>query len=253
MVKGLDKFREHFAGFEDRYVLIGGSASDLAMRELGVDFRLTKDLDIVLCLEALDREFAEKFWEFIRIGGYEIREKSSGKPCFYRFSKPEDAAFPFMLELFSRIPDIIDLEDGATLTPLPLDWEVSSLSAILLNESSYRFILRHRKTIDGVVVAGAEALIPLKAFAFQDLKRRKEAGESGLSKHIKKHRNDIFRLFTILNPNIAVSLNSEMAEELKESFVVLRTEEIDLEGLGLKGETVESILGQLEQMYGLNL
>mgnify|MGYP000521783331 CR=1 FL=1 len=61
MIKGLDKFREHFAGFADRYVLIGGAAADLVMDEAGVDFRVTKDFDIVLCVEALDTSFADAF------------------------------------------------------------------------------------------------------------------------------------------------------------------------------------------------
>lgn len=58
MVKGLDIFREHFKGFEDRYVLIGGTASSIVMEEAGADFRATKDLDIVLCIESLDSDFA---------------------------------------------------------------------------------------------------------------------------------------------------------------------------------------------------
>jgi hypothetical protein len=33
MVNGLDRFREHFAAYTDRYVLIGGTASSLAMEE----------------------------------------------------------------------------------------------------------------------------------------------------------------------------------------------------------------------------
>ena len=37
MVKGLDFFREHFREYSDRYVLIGGAACDLAMREAGLD------------------------------------------------------------------------------------------------------------------------------------------------------------------------------------------------------------------------
>ena len=48
MVKGLDVFRGHFAGYEDQYVLIGGTAATLAMAEAGLEFRATKDLDIVL-------------------------------------------------------------------------------------------------------------------------------------------------------------------------------------------------------------
>ncbi len=57
MVKGLELFREHFREYTDRYVLIGGAACDLAMGEAGLDFRATKDLDIVLCVEALDKTF----------------------------------------------------------------------------------------------------------------------------------------------------------------------------------------------------
>ena len=55
MVNGLDRFREHFSAYTDRYVLIGGTAASLAMEELCEAFRVTKDLDIVLCVEALDR------------------------------------------------------------------------------------------------------------------------------------------------------------------------------------------------------
>ncbi len=43
MVKGLDVFREHFAGYEDQYVLIGGTAATLAMTEAGLEFRATAE------------------------------------------------------------------------------------------------------------------------------------------------------------------------------------------------------------------
>lgn len=72
MVTGLDKFAEHFGDYSDRYVLIGGAAAWLVLGEAGVDPRATRDLDIVLCIEALDPEFAEAFWKFAKEGGYEI-------------------------------------------------------------------------------------------------------------------------------------------------------------------------------------
>lgn len=59
MVKGLDVFRGHFAGYEDQYVLIGGTAATLAMAEAGLEFRATKDLDIVLHIEALIPHLAQ--------------------------------------------------------------------------------------------------------------------------------------------------------------------------------------------------
>ena len=93
-MRGIDKFKERFAGHDGEYVLIGGGACDLLFGEAGQDFRATKDLDLVLLVEALTPEFGRVFWDFVKEGGYENRQKSSGKPQFYRFSKPEDPAFP---------------------------------------------------------------------------------------------------------------------------------------------------------------
>ena len=103
MVRGLDVFREHFAGHADQFVLIGGTAATLAMEEAGLEFRATKDLDIVLHIEALSPSFGDVFWRFIEAGRYEIRQANdTGKPVFYRFQKPADDRFPVMLELFCR-------------------------------------------------------------------------------------------------------------------------------------------------------
>lgn len=54
MVRGLDVFREHFAAHAGQFVLIGGTAATLAMESAGLEFRATKDLDIVLHIEALN-------------------------------------------------------------------------------------------------------------------------------------------------------------------------------------------------------
>ena len=59
MVKGLEIFRDHFADYSDSYVLIGGTACDLAFAVVGQEFRATNDLDIVLVSEGMTREFAE--------------------------------------------------------------------------------------------------------------------------------------------------------------------------------------------------
>jgi hypothetical protein len=135
MVRGLDVFRDYFAGHADQYVLIGGTAATLAMEDAGLEFRATKDLDIVLHIEALNAGFGEVFWKFVEDGRYEIRQASAtGRPVFYRFQKPADKRFPVMLELFCRAPDGIKLAEGSHLTPIPLDEAVASLSAILLDD-----------------------------------------------------------------------------------------------------------------------
>jgi hypothetical protein len=70
MVVGIDVFKAAFAGFEDQYTLIGGAAAEIHMTGAGLPFRATKDLDLVLCLEALKPEFVQAFWAFIDAGGY---------------------------------------------------------------------------------------------------------------------------------------------------------------------------------------
>ena len=54
MVRGIDTFKEFFKGFEiheDLYAQVP---------------RATKDIDIILVVEALSAEFVAKFWEFVK-------------------------------------------------------------------------------------------------------------------------------------------------------------------------------------------
>jgi hypothetical protein len=90
-----------------------------------------------LCVEALDAAFAGAF---VRAGNYLIQERSTGQKLFYRFQKPTDENYPFMLELFSRQPDVLQVAKGSHLTPLPMEEDISSLSAILLDADYYGFI-----------------------------------------------------------------------------------------------------------------
>jgi hypothetical protein len=57
----------------------------LSHEDAGWEFRVTNDLDIVLCLEAPDREFALALWGFVRAGKYRRRDKSSGRQESFRF------------------------------------------------------------------------------------------------------------------------------------------------------------------------
>lgn len=70
MVRGLDTFKEYFKGFENQYVLIGGAACDILFASSGGQFRATRDLDMVLIVEALTPEFGERFWKFVKEGQY---------------------------------------------------------------------------------------------------------------------------------------------------------------------------------------
>ncbi len=252
MVNGLAKFKETFKGFEEQYVIIGGTACDLIMQNEELPFRATKDVDMVLIVESLTPEFGSQFWNYVKDAQYQHLNKSTGKAQFYRFSAPKNNEYPFMIEIFSRNPEFIILEDDAHLTPLPIDDEVSSLSAILLNESYYELLKTGHSLIDGVPVLQPTCLIPFKAKAWLDLNERKLQGEHVDSKNIRKHKNDVFRLAQLLTTETRQGLPSEIAEDMNAFLTSIENEDIDLKSLGLRGASKERTLEVLRRCYGLD-
>lgn len=250
-VRGLDLFRQRLGRFSECFVLIGGTACDLAMREAGLDFRATKDLDIVLCLETLNPEFAAAFWAYVRAGGYLAQETSTGERRFYRFQKPTDAAYPTMLELFSRLPDALTFAGSGHLTPIPLGGEVSSLSAILLDGDYYDLLRRGRREVDGLPIVGTEHLVPLKAKAFLDLDARRKAGEEIDSRAIRKHKNDVLRIAQLITPDRCPALPDRIAGDLRAFLAALAGDQIDMNALGMKGTSATVVLERLRSAYRL--
>lgn len=215
MVKGIDIFRERFRDYPKSLVLIGGAACDEWFSRLGMSFRATRDLDIVLILEAVNEEFVAAMRVFVDEGGYEIRERGEdGPPVLYRFSKPTDERFPAMLEIFSRLPEGISLGDEQTIVPIPAGEESHSLSAILVDADYHALIVQQQETRDGIAFANATALIPLKAKAWLDLSARKDAGERIDAKDITKHRADVFRLAATLPGDTTVDLPDTIRDDL---------------------------------------
>lgn len=253
MVKGLDVFRAWFADYPDQYVLMGGTAATLAMEEAGLDFRATKDLDVVLHVEALTPAFGKTFWQFIEAGGYAIRQASdTGKPAFYRFQKPTDNSFPAMVELFSRAPDSLRPIENGQLTPIPFDEAVSSLSAILLDDAYYAFIMTGRREIDGLPWVGEDRLIPLKAIAWLDLSARREQGEPVDDKSIRKHANDVLRLSQLLAPTTRIPLEAKIADDMRRFLAAaVADNSIDPKALGLGRAPLAAFLDRIAQAYGL--
>lgn len=251
MVTGLDIFRVHFQQYTDRFVLIGGTACTLLMDEAGIDFRATKDLDIVLCVEALDREFCRVFWDFIHLGQYQHQQKSTGKKLFYRFHDPVDKSYPAMLELFSRVPDALALPNEAHLTPIPINEEIASLSAILLDTEYYHLLHAGKRIIDGLPVVTPEYLIPLKARAWLDLTALRQTGVNIQSGDITKHRNDLFRLYRLLSPVTRITLPATVREDLWRFLQLTEAENnFNPANVGLRNSSIEEICATLRVIYG---
>ena len=243
MVKGIEIFQEYFKEYTDQYVLIGGAACSVSFEEQEINFgRTTKDLDIVLIVEARTKEFGEQFWKFIRDGRYRIRAKSNGEPQFYRFDKPEDERFPKMIELFSRTNYMLQEENG--LTPIHIDDSVSSLSAILLNDAYYRALLDGREIMMGISVLKPEWIIPFKAKAWLDLKEKQDVDSSD----IKKQRNDIIRILADM-PLQKCILPEEVRNDMRMFIEQFDVTESELKNLRIRGTKSEDIKQALKDIY----
>ncbi len=147
MVIGIDIFRDRFRQFTGDLTLIGGAACDEWFTAQGLEFRATRDLDIVVMLEDL------------KLGKH-------------------------------------------------------SLSALLLDDDYYRLVQTHHDLRDGLWVANATSLIPLKAYAWLNLTKAKSEGEAIDSANIRKHRNDVFRLAGTLPGNPGPELPARIRADL---------------------------------------
>lgn len=248
MVRGFDSFRERFRGYEDCYTIIGGTACDILMSEVGLDFRATKDIDMILLIEERFAEFAAVFWGYIRDGGYKCGWKSSDVPHFYRFTEPQAAGYPAMIELFSRRPEFQASHPEIHLTPLPVSDEISSLSAIMLDDNYYRLMLEGRRTVDGVSVLRAEYLILFKMKAWLDLQQKKVDGVHVNERDLKKHKNDVFRLFSLVEPSSQVEIPSAVETDLKQFIQTMTNEQVDLARIGFE-VSLEEILNTLKMLF----
>lgn len=213
-IQGIYKFRDFFRQYTDKYVLIGGAACSVLFDEIGGNFRATKDLDVVLIVENISEEFGRAFWEYIKEANYNGIETGAEQTQFYRFKNPDNPSYPKMIELFSRTPNIQLLPD-AHLTPVHITDDISSLSAILLNDEYYEFLLKGRRIVDGLSVLDEKYLIPFKVKAWCELSARRKEGEAGQSHHIKKHYRDVYHLLMLLPLNERVELPEQLKFDMR--------------------------------------
>ena len=231
MIRGLDRFRDHFAEHRKAFILIGGVACHEWLSKLGLEFRATKDMDVVLVVEALDQAFVKRFWGFVEAGKYQVREKARGARELYRFSKPQDETYPVMLEIFSRKPEDIDLGEGQHVVPVEVDEGSASLSAILLDDDYYNPILEQHDEEKNLPFANPAALIPLKARAWLDLSARAKKGEKVDDKDVAKHRGDVFRIANTLPGEVGPRLPASIQEDLKSFLAAFPVESEEWAGI----------------------
>lgn len=119
----------------------------------------------MIIVEGITSDFYEHLWRFITDGKYQSLEQSKKRARLYRFHSPDTENYPYMIELLTR--NILDLQLPTHLTPTPVNDDISSLSAILMDDAYYYLVLDHRTSAQGANIIPASCLIPLKARAWQ--------------------------------------------------------------------------------------
>ena len=222
VVGGIEAFREAMVGHEDEYVLIGGGACSVLFDREAVPFRATKDLDIVVLVDQGGSGFARALWSFIKSNDYDCWRHAAGGCSYYRFVLPKNSPsatrLPEQIELFSRHPDFTLENEESEITPLPFDEDVSSLSAIILDDGYYEFIQKHVSMVDGIPMLDVIHIIPLKMRAHIDLNRKHEAGRHVNDKDLVKHRGDIAKLALLLSAGDKLPLEGRMRDDA-EAFI----------------------------------
>lgn len=139
-----------------------------------------------------------------------------------------------------------------SILPLPVDEEISSLSAILLNDDYYEFLKQGRSFVTEITVLDALHLIPFMVKAWLDLSDRRASGEQVDSKNIRKHKNDVFRLTGLLSRDHEplVPLPYTVRNDMNLFFERIKSEDLNLKQLGIHGMTKDEIIDQLRVIYG---
>lgn len=199
MVKGLETFRMAMQPFKENFVIIGGTACDIRLSGTLMRPRATDDIDIIVVVEHLTREFVSAFWQFVREGNYHVEKRinqvGTSVYALYRFTlQDENLAYPQKIELLSRHSDLLGVPSGFHIEPIPTDELNQSLSAIIMDDDYYNFIVHHSEEIGGLMVADNLALIALKVNAYLNLIGEREEGREVNGKDIRKHRSDVLKL-----------------------------------------------------------
>ena len=229
MVEGLDKFRESLGSYSDNYIIIGGTACNVILEDTGTTPRVTHDIDMIVVVEQLTKDFVSAYWSFIREGGYTIekRQRMDGEPAYslYRFRRPSKIGYPSQIELLARHSESLGEPTEAHIEPIPMEDYQYSLSAIVLDDDLYRFVVGNSKMVHGIRVASLESLVCLKARAYLNLLKEREAGKQVNSDDIKKHRRDIVLLVAARTETEPVRVPVSILDTISEFRQSVNTEE----------------------------
>ncbi len=256
-MEGLNKFKEAFKQYADNYVIIGGTACEIVMNGTAVRPRATHDIDMIVVVERMTPEFGQRFWDFIKEGGYrpekyKTTESEPVKYQLYRFVEGK-LGYPAMIELLSRHPSVLGEPKGLVIEPIPIEDGVSSLIAIIMDDDFYNFTISHSEVSDGLRHADSAALIALKTKAYLNLLEMKAAGQRVNTKDIKKHRSDVLKIAVILEA-ASVNAPSPIVESVHEFIENLKGDWANVgpsltQSLELDEDIISGVLDALDSTF----
>lgn len=240
--RGLDHFTDFLKDFEDDYVIVGGGAASVYLGDDSLDFRATKDIDVVLFTNnSIDLNC--RIGEYIEAGQYEVKERTDGSSQYYRFTSPKDSKYPEIIELFSRNENKIEVRQGQYIIPVHKELD-NQLSAILLDDVYFDLIKNNAvKSAEGYPIINPVANICMKAKAYKELGQTPKD-----AKRQRKHLKDIIRLTQSLR-NDPVSLAPVPLADLKSAVEAIREipnrEVKQIDNVDISKDEVLDVLGEV--------
>ena len=248
MIQGIETFKEFFQDYKKDYVIIGGLATAMVMHDLGFVFRATKDIDLVV-ISTDNEDFLKRILHFIDNAKYKTKQRTNNdtKHNLFRFCDSVDKTYPEQLELFARHQENSIITTNQHIIPIETPESYDYLSAILLDTDYYNLLTQHTTDIDGLHVATAEVLIPLKIHAHLNLM-------DGKHNYDGKHLKDIIRLSTLLDGEEKVKLTGTPNSDFEEFLPIFEQLEEDrikniLKSNHLMGLTKQDLLDLLKSTY----
>lgn len=241
---GQDFLSNYLGDYAKDYVLIGGNACVLNFEKIKVEFRATADLDIVLIVDNENEKFYAHLCEYLVGNGYKggLYRCKENDACAYRFTLNgvQKVERPKIIELFSKKPDYFDADKSEKLhiTPIETEEGISNLSAILLDDEVYNFVIKHKCKIDNISTVNLQCLFGLKSIAWHNNELLFTEGKVNKEITVYKHPADMVRIASVLEED-DYSYPKTIFESIQESRSKL--------GLAEVAAKIPQVAGSIEQ------
>lgn len=103
--------------------------------------------------------------------------------------------------------------------------------------------------IGGGAVLSVEGLIPFKAKAWLDLSAKRAEGQAVDEKTVKKHRNDVCRLATLLTGKEHPAMSDGVRADMRRFMEAYESNPVDPKAIMIKGVGAQQVVEVLKNVY----